>query len=255
VVWNLGGVEPDGIKGVEVEGRVGAVEDRPRAQLRGREPRDDDPRELPVIELRAAVGPGRQRHRRQQRSRDGEVAASALPRRHHEPGRFVRCSGPVPPSGWLASRPRTGMWSGKGEAEAGRSGPFVLSEDRQLGGSLYRLRCSLTPWGPNSGERVEFGWRRGGHLCRPLSKDGRDRRLPQAEGTEDGQSYHQYQLGGRELAVRASHVRGVCPSRPCALNLGALRCEPTVWILPGPAGKGSVTDKSVVAALPGLAQL
>lgn len=43
-----GGVEPDEVEGIEVEGRVGAVEDRPRPQLRGRVAGDDDPRQFLV---------------------------------------------------------------------------------------------------------------------------------------------------------------------------------------------------------------
>ena len=92
---DLGGVEPDGVERVEVERRVGTVQNRPRAQLRRREPRDDYPRQLPVIKLRAAVASGRshgrQGHRRQrrQRRRDGEVAASAPPSRHHGPVRWL----------------------------------------------------------------------------------------------------------------------------------------------------------------------
>ncbi|RRT44723.1 hypothetical protein B296_00054280 [Ensete ventricosum] len=43
-----GGVEPDEVEGIEVEGRVGAVEDRPRPQLRRRVAGDDDPRQFLV---------------------------------------------------------------------------------------------------------------------------------------------------------------------------------------------------------------
>jgi hypothetical protein len=78
---DLAGVEPDGVEGVEVERRVGAVQHRPRAQLRGREPRDDNTRQLPVVELRAAVG-ARHSHRRDSRGK-GEVAAPAPLLRHH----------------------------------------------------------------------------------------------------------------------------------------------------------------------------
>ena len=89
---DLGGVEPDGVERVEVERRVGTVQNRPRTQLRRREPRDDYPRQLPVIKLRAAVASfrhhGRQGQRRQRR-RDGEVAAWAPPSRHHGPVRWL----------------------------------------------------------------------------------------------------------------------------------------------------------------------
>lgn len=148
--WNLGGVEPDGVERVEVEGRVGAIEDRPRAQLRGREPRDDDPRELPVIELRAAVGHGRphgpQRHRRQHRRRDGQVAASAPPRRHHGPldslalALGVGCLLRVPRSQWLCACACARGWSGKARRGGAAIWAVRFVGDRHLGGSRIRLR-------------------------------------------------------------------------------------------------------------------
>jgi hypothetical protein len=90
---DLAGVEPDGVEGVEVERRVGAVQHRPRAQLRGREPRDDNTRQLPVVELRAAVG-ARDSHRQDSRGK-GEVAAPAPLLRHHGRGGYGRDGKPV----------------------------------------------------------------------------------------------------------------------------------------------------------------
>ena len=52
----FGGVEPDQIERVEIEGRERAVKDRPRSQLRGRESRDDNPRQLRVVAGKIAAG-------------------------------------------------------------------------------------------------------------------------------------------------------------------------------------------------------
>lgn len=56
----FGSVEPDQVEGVEVERGVGAIEDGPRAELRGGEARDDDPGELRVVarHLAGAAGEG-----------------------------------------------------------------------------------------------------------------------------------------------------------------------------------------------------
>lgn len=54
-----GGVEPDGIERVEVERGVRAVENRPSPQLRRREPRYDDPRELRCVEVPLPASRGR----------------------------------------------------------------------------------------------------------------------------------------------------------------------------------------------------
>lgn len=55
----FGGVEPDQVEGVEVERRVGTVEDGPGAELRGGEARDYDARELRVIAAEVSSDGGR----------------------------------------------------------------------------------------------------------------------------------------------------------------------------------------------------
>lgn len=52
----LGGVKPDQIERVEIERRVRTVEDRPCSELRRRESRYDNPRELRVVAGKLAGG-------------------------------------------------------------------------------------------------------------------------------------------------------------------------------------------------------
>lgn len=74
---HLRGVEPDGIKRVKVEGGVGAVEHRPSPQLRRRESRYDDPRQLRRVQLRR--GPAGGSGGTEQEDEEDEQRSSAPP--------------------------------------------------------------------------------------------------------------------------------------------------------------------------------